>query len=108
MNEDSAIDAFSVLSNRTRLRILRMLVAAGPDGLSAGDIAKHVDASPSRASFHLAAMTSAALVASERQARQVVYKVRFETVGAMMRYVLEDCCRNNEVVRSCCTGTGKC
>ena len=38
MDEKRALDAFAALSQETRLRIVRLLVTAGPDGLPAGEI----------------------------------------------------------------------
>ena len=39
MDERQALAAFGALSQETRLRILRMLVVAGPDGIAAAIIA---------------------------------------------------------------------
>ena len=108
MNEEAALAAISAISSATRLRILKCLVEAGSDGLTAGEIAKAVGASPSRASFHLSNMSEAGLLASIRSARQITYRVDFEAVGALMRYILEDCCKNNATVRACCLPAGKC
>ena len=103
MNDTEALAALSSISSATRLRILKMLVAAGPDGLGAGDIATQVGATPSRASFHLSNMAEAGLVAFERSARHVTYRVDFETVGGLVRYLVEDCCKNAPSVRRCCS-----
>ena len=102
MNEKQALSIFSVLSNETRLCMLKGLVKAGASGMSAGEIAKEVGAAPSRASFHLAAMTEAQLISSTRNSRQIVYAVNFEEMGRLLHYLLEDCCQNNEVVAACC------
>ncbi len=102
MNEDTALLAFGALSNPTRLKIVRALVEAGPDGLSAGDIAEVAGASPSRASFHLAGLAEAGLVTSDRQSRTILYRVSFPQLGALMQFVLEDCCKGNAQVRACC------
>ncbi|MGI9394844.1 MAG: ArsR/SmtB family transcription factor [Boseongicola sp.] len=103
MNEDLALASFAALSNATRLRMLKYLVNAGGSGMLAGEIAEAVNASPSRASFHLAAMAETGLVTSKRESRQVTYQVDFGAVGELVRYLLLDCCQNNEVVLSCCT-----
>ena len=39
MNPRQAIAAFGALSQDTRLRIVRLLVKAGPEGLPAGELA---------------------------------------------------------------------
>lgn len=108
MNEADALAALSSISSKMRLRILKRLVEAGSNGLTAGDIADAVGATPSRTSFHLSNMSEAGLVTSSRQARQITYRIDFATVGALMRYLLEDCCKNNATVRACCLPGGNC
>ena len=103
MNEESALSVFSVLSNATRLRILKALVTAGKEGLSAGEIATAVDATPSRASFHLSAMSEAGLVRSERQSRKISYSANYERIGDLVQYLLQDCCQNDPAVLACCS-----
>ena len=102
MEEEQVLTAFSALSNRTRLQVLRHLVEAGPEGRMAGDVATALGASPSRMSFHLSALQEAGIVTSERQSRQVVYRVNFDTIGGLMRFLLEDCCKGQASLRSCC------
>ena len=103
MTEQQATTALSSISNATRLRMLRLLVAAGPEGLPAGTIAAEVGATPSRASFHLSKMTEAGLLLSQRQSRQIAFRVDFDAVGGLIRYLIEDCCNNNPTVRDCCS-----
>ena len=102
MDEPKALTAISALSNATRLRILRRLAKAGDQGLSAGEIGKAVDAAPSRASFHLSAMTEAGLIRVERHSRQMTYRVDFQAVGSLIAFIMHDCCQDNETMRSCC------
>lgn len=108
MDESEAVAAFAALSNVTRLRILKNLVRAGAAGRNAGDVAAGVGASPSRASFHLAALTKSKLVSSSQSAREVIYRAEFDNIGTFVKYFLEDCCANDAGVRACCVGGGKC
>lgn len=109
MNEEIAMKAFGALSNETRLRVVKLLVAAGPEGSSAGDIAVQIGASPSRASFHLSALSETGMVTSERQARSVRYFVDFQALGSLANFLLEDCCQGNADARACCEpSTGCC
>ncbi|MFY0596689.1 MAG: helix-turn-helix transcriptional regulator [Cognatishimia sp.] len=104
MIEAEALKALGALSNESRLRVVKCLVEAGNTGLSAGDIAEKIGAAPSRASFHLTALTEAGLVHSERESRSIRYFVRFEAMGGLVQYLLEDCCAGNARVRQCCGG----
>ncbi len=66
MDESQAIAAFGALSQETRLRVLRLLVQAGPQGRAAGDIAVAMKVSPSNVSFHLKELEHAGLIAQRR------------------------------------------
>lgn len=102
MTANDAAHLFSVLSNADRLAVIRALVEAGPAGLSAGDIARRLGASPSRASFHLSALSSAGFVHKERQSRTLTYRIDFKTIGALITFLMEDCCKGSRELRSCC------
>ena len=102
MIEEDAIAGFAALANPTRLRVLRELVRAGSGGMFAGQIAEAVGASPSRASFHLAAMAEAGLLTSHRDARQIAYRVNFDGIAGLIGYLLQDCCANDPRILGCC------
>ncbi len=102
MQEEDVVAALDSLAHLTRLRMLRYLVQAGEAGAPAGEIAQAVGAAPSRASFHLATLSRTGLVSSERQARQIVYRADFKAIGALMGYLLHDCCQGNAEVAACC------
>ncbi len=53
MQEDRALMAFASLSQEHRLRIVRLLVEAGPVGLPAGVLGDKLEAGSSKMSFHL-------------------------------------------------------
>jgi ArsR family transcriptional regulator len=92
LDEPQALDAFGALSQETRLRMVRILVQAGPDGLSAGAVGEAVGASSSGASFHLAHLERAGLIASRRESRSIIYTANFEGLGALVEFLMRDCC----------------
>lgn len=106
MNEDQALAAFAALSDPTRLRILRFLVTKGPTGAAAGAIGEGLGAAPSRASFHLSALTQAGLCRREKVSRQVVYRVDFAALAGLMAFMIEDCCQSHPDLRHCCAALG--
>jgi ArsR family transcriptional regulator, arsenate/arsenite/antimonite-responsive transcriptional repressor len=95
MDERQALDAFGALSQETRLRVVRLLVQAGPEGLAAGAIGEAVGASSSNASFHLAHLERAGLIRSRREARSIIYSANVEGLAGLIRFLMEDCCRGN-------------
>ena len=100
MEISSATDAFAALAQETRLAAFRLLVRAGPAGLPAGEIARTLGTAPSTLSTHLGLLQRAGLVSSERRSRQIVYRADFEGIGALMRFLMEDCCKGHKTVRA--------
>lgn len=92
MDERQALSAFGALSQETRLRILRMLVIAGPDGVAAGSVAERVEVSASNVSFHLKELERAGLVTVRRDSRSMVYSAAYEALSGLIRFLMEDCC----------------
>ena len=92
LEEPQALDAFGALSQETRLRMVRVLVQAGPEGLAAGAVGEAVGASSSGASFHLAHLERAGLIASRRESRSIIYTANFEGLGALVEFLMRDCC----------------
>lgn len=103
MIAEDAANLFGVLANTDRLEVIRALVEAGPDGMSAGDIARKIGASPSRASFHLHALSEAGFLHKERQSRNLNYRIDFNTIGTLITFLMEDCCKGSAELRGCCS-----
>lgn len=95
MTEAQALQAFSALSQETRLRVLRLLVKAGPEGLAAGAIGEAVGASSSRMSFHLSHLEQAGLVQSRREARSIIYSAAYPALSALVAFLMRDCCQGH-------------
>lgn len=104
MEKSKALGALSALANDIRLELVRTLVTQGSEGMSAGDIARHLGLSPSRLSFHLSTLEQAGLIASQKSARHVFYAVDTAALGGVIRYLLNDCCRSHPAVSACCQG----
>ena len=102
MDETQAISMFGALSQETRLQIVRFLIGRGETGASAGEVGTEVNASSSRASFHLSALERAGMISSERQSRSIIYRANLERLGGLVSYLLNDCCRGHPDVLACC------
>jgi ArsR family transcriptional regulator, arsenate/arsenite/antimonite-responsive transcriptional repressor len=92
MDEKRAIAALGALAQGTRLALFRRLVTSGPQGLSAGAIAKELGVAPSSLSFHLAQLAHAGLIIQRRLSRQLIYAADYATMKALMGYLTENCC----------------
>lgn len=103
------ITAMGALAHQSRLRVIRMLITAGDDGMTAGAIAQTIKAAPSKVSFHLSALEQAGLVKAKRASRHRVYRANYTKIGQIMNYLLNDCCGNDQRILSCCgLGDGGC
>jgi len=87
-----AADALSALAQESRLSIYRLLVEAGPEGLSAGRIGEALKLPPATLSFHLAHLTRAGLTQSRQEGRYVFYSADFRNMNALVGYLTENCC----------------
>jgi DNA-binding transcriptional ArsR family regulator len=109
MKERQALSAFGALSQETRLRIVRTLVIAGPDGMAAGAIGDKVGVSATNVSFHLKELERAGLVTQQRASRSIIYTAGFDALGALVRFLMEDCCAGHpeicapaQKIAACC------
>ena len=92
MESTTAAFAFAALGQETRLDLLRVLLAAGPSGLAAGDIAARLGVPPSTLSFHLRALDQAGLIAATRQGRSLIYAVQIDRLRALLAFLADACC----------------
>jgi DNA-binding transcriptional ArsR family regulator len=92
MEMTQAIDALAALAQETRLKVYRLLVEAGPEGLSAGRIGEELELPPATLSFHLAHLARAGLARSRQEGRFVIYSADFQNMNALVGYLSENCC----------------
>jgi DNA-binding transcriptional ArsR family regulator len=98
MDVINALEAFSALSHETRLWVFRLLVQAGPEGLSAGDIADHLSARQNTMSSHLKLLHQSGLIDSRREGRSVIYSADYDTMRELIVFLMYDCCAGEKAV----------
>ncbi len=96
MEINAAIAQLAALGNASRLSVFRLLVQAGPPGLSAGIIAERLQLASATLSFHLASLHQAGLLSSRQESRYVFYAVDFAAVDGLLSFLVEDCCQGME------------
>jgi len=92
MESNEAILAFSALAQPTRLDVFRLLMENEPQGLPAGDIARHLAVPHNTMSTHLAVLSRAGLIEAERRSRSIVYRAQLDAVRELASYLVKDCC----------------
>jgi DNA-binding transcriptional ArsR family regulator len=92
MEKSIVIDALAALAQENRLDTYRLLVQAGPDGISAGEIAAALGLPPNTLSFHFDRLRQAGLVTVRRNGRSMIYAARYDTMNALIGFLTENCC----------------
>ncbi len=95
MNAQDVVSALAALAQDSRLAIFRLLVQAGPSGLSASRIADALGIAPSSLSFHLKELLRAEMVTQTREGRSLIYAANFQTMNGLIRFLTENCCGGN-------------
>lgn len=83
---------FETLGHESRLAILRLLVPAGREGLTAGAIGRRLALPASGLSFHLNRLVEAGLLLRRRAGRHLYYAVDYGVLAAVAGFLVEDCC----------------
>lgn len=92
MDSNLAVRALGALAHDSRLAIFRVLVAAGENGMAAGEIAQQLGLAPSSLSFHLKDLSHADLVKSRQEGRFVIYTANFGAMSDLLGFLTENCC----------------
>jgi ArsR family transcriptional regulator, arsenate/arsenite/antimonite-responsive transcriptional repressor len=92
MEKTAAIAALAALAQDNRLDVFRLLVQAGPDGMTAGAIAEALDLAPNTLTFHFDRLRMAGLATVRRDGRSMIYAAQFETMNALLGFLTENCC----------------
>jgi DNA-binding transcriptional ArsR family regulator len=93
MDSESAIEALGALAQESRLKVFRLLVQRGPEGLSAGLISERVSVPPTTLSFHLTQLARAGLVRARRDGRSIVYAADYAGMQSLVDFLSEKCCQ---------------
>ena len=92
MKLDDAANILAKIGNPTRLRIVRLLVRAGDDGLAVGMIQKKVKIPGSTLTHHITHLKSAGVIRQQRQQATLICKMEFDVLRKLVDYLTEECC----------------
>ena len=92
MNNRTAIASLAALAQESRLSIYRLLVEAGPTGLSVSEIGASLHVSPATLSFHLKELSHAELIAARQDGRYIYYSANYARMNALLGYLTDNCC----------------
>ncbi|HCR66382.1 MAG: transcriptional regulator [Oceanicaulis sp.] len=90
-----AASQFAALAHETRLIVFRTVMNAGPEGVSAGDLAVKAQVTPSNLSAHLTVLVSAGLLDVRRDGRRRYYFAALPAVRGLLNFLIMECCDGN-------------
>ena len=89
---DEAAKAFAACGSEPRLTVLRMLVRAGDEGLTVGEVQERSGLPASTLAHHLGCLAAGGLVEQERLGRTVINRAAYGRLEALAAFLLEECC----------------
>ena len=91
-------EMFSALGAESRLRILRLLLTAHPEGLVVGEIQSELGIAASTLSHHLDRLRSEDLVTVRREGTFLWYAANTTVLEELLGFLFAECCSRNKAV----------
>jgi DNA-binding transcriptional ArsR family regulator len=91
-------DMLSAMGTEPRLRIMRLLLSAHPDGLVVGEIQNELGIAASTLSHHLEKLRHEELVTVRREGTFLRYAANAETLKDLLAFLYAECCSRNKAV----------
>jgi ArsR family transcriptional regulator, arsenate/arsenite/antimonite-responsive transcriptional repressor len=92
-------DVFSAMGTEARLRIMRLLLSAHPEGLVVGDIQEELEIPGSTLSHHLDKLRAEGLVNVKRESTFLRYTANTDVLQEVLRFLYAECCTRNKALR---------
>ena len=92
-------DMFSALGTEQRLRIMRLLLSAHPDGMVVGDIITELGMAASTLSHHLDKLKNEGLVKVRRESTFLRYSANADALQELLGFLYAECCTRNKAVQ---------
>src|SRR5689334_235058 len=91
-------DMLGAMGTEHRLRIMRALLSAHPDGLVVGDLGSELEISPSTLSHHLEKLKHEGLVTVRRDGTYLWYSANTEALEELVGFLYAECCTRNKAI----------
>ena len=92
-------DMFAAIGNDARLRILRLLLSAHPEGMVVGDIQAELGIPNSTLSHHLEKLKHEGLVDVRRDGSFLWYTAQTQALEEILTFLYAECCTRNKAVK---------
>jgi DNA-binding transcriptional ArsR family regulator len=91
-------DMFAAIGTEPRLRIMRVLLSAHPDGMVVGDIGSELGIPASTLSHHLEKLKNEDLVKVKREGTFLWYSANAEALQELLGFLYAECCTRNKAI----------
>jgi len=92
-------DMLAAMGTEPRLRIIRLLLSAHPDGMVVGEIQGELGIPASTLSHHLEKLKSEDLVKVRRESTFLRYSANAEALQELLTFLYAECCTRNKAVK---------
>lgn len=91
-------DMFSAMGTGPRLRIMRILLSAHPDGMVVSEIGAELGIPASTLSHHLEKLKNEELVRVRRESTYLWYSANTEALQELLGFLYAECCTRNKAI----------
>ena len=100
-------DMLSAMGTESRLRIVRLLLSAHPNGMVVGDIGSELGIPSSTLSHHLEKLKNEDLLRVRREGTFLWYSANTKALEELLGFLYAECCTRNKAIEpqrilSCC------
>jgi DNA-binding transcriptional ArsR family regulator len=92
-------DMLSAMGAEARLRILRLLLSAHPEGMVVGEIGEELEIANSTLSHHLDKLRNEDLITVQREGTFLRYKANTAVLEEVLGFLYAECCTRNKVLK---------
>ncbi len=91
-------DMLSAMGAEPRLRIIRLLLSAHPEGMVVGEIGEELKIANSTLSHHLEKLKNEDLVSVQREGTFLRYRANTHALEELLGFLYAECCTRNKAV----------
>jgi ArsR family transcriptional regulator len=94
MKVEIAAQQLASLGNPIRLKLFRVLVRAGHDGLPCGTLQDKLGIAASTLSHHIKQLMETGLIRQERQGTTLICHANYPAMDKLVGYLVDECCQD--------------
>ena len=91
-------DMLSAMGTEPRLRIVRLLLSAHPEGMVVGEVSEELGIPSSTLSHHLEKLKNEGLVRVRRDGTYLWYSANTEALQELLGFLYAECCTRNKAI----------